>query len=283
MNGLLDRAVMLGNSPAMNPSATRGLLGIGEFSAATQLSLKALRIYDESRVLRPVSVAASGYRFYSREQIATGRLVRRLREMEIPLATIAEIVSAPAAVADALLDHCARQVDQRYARQKRAFQAGLALLHRAAVTGERALETGSRPAMTVVVSPVETTRSALLQTLRACRRDTLAQAAGTEPFCWLVEPLTEEPSRLDVAVPVSALARVPAGAALRELPAVPCVLHTMPGSEAPDIEAALDAMFDWLDRRGLRACEAPSISLRPDDVSLQLAWPHEPAAREQSP
>ena len=55
------------------------LLSIGEFAAATQLSQKALRIYDEQRLLVPARIdTATGYRYYSSDQVPLGRLVRTL-------------------------------------------------------------------------------------------------------------------------------------------------------------------------------------------------------------
>ena len=55
----------------MNADPPRRLLSIGEFAAATQLSLKALRLYDEQCLLRPATVdAATGYRYYRHERIS---------------------------------------------------------------------------------------------------------------------------------------------------------------------------------------------------------------------
>ena len=46
------------------------LLTIGEFARASRLSPKALRLYDELGLLRPVRVDEySGYRYYSPDQL----------------------------------------------------------------------------------------------------------------------------------------------------------------------------------------------------------------------
>jgi len=64
----------------------RSWLSIGQFARATGLTAKALRHYDSLGLLAPASVdAASGYRRYSQEQVLTGQLIRRLRELELPL------------------------------------------------------------------------------------------------------------------------------------------------------------------------------------------------------
>jgi DNA-binding transcriptional MerR regulator len=69
-------------------------LTIGEFSRRTRLSPKALRLYDELGLLLPARVDPdSGYRFYGAEQIEQARLVGQLRRLDMPLATIGELLA----------------------------------------------------------------------------------------------------------------------------------------------------------------------------------------------
>lgn len=61
----------------------------GEFATAARLSPKALRLYAEQGLLLPASVdPATGYRFYSPEQLPRARLIGRLRRLGLPLARI---------------------------------------------------------------------------------------------------------------------------------------------------------------------------------------------------
>jgi serine/threonine protein phosphatase PrpC len=72
------------------------LLTIGEFARAARLTPKALRLYDELGLLRPVRVdEASGYRYYAPDQLERARLVAWLRRLGMPLASIAEVCDAP--------------------------------------------------------------------------------------------------------------------------------------------------------------------------------------------
>jgi protein phosphatase len=72
------------------------LLTIGAFARAARLSPKALRLYDELGLLRPVRVDEySGYRYYSPDQLEQARLVAWLRRLGMPLAKIAEIHGRP--------------------------------------------------------------------------------------------------------------------------------------------------------------------------------------------
>ncbi len=77
------------------------LLTIGEFSRATQLSAKALRLYDELGLLCPARVDEwTGYRYYSPGQLEQARLVAWLRRLGMPLAKIKAIAGLrPAEVA----------------------------------------------------------------------------------------------------------------------------------------------------------------------------------------
>ncbi|MEE6259612.1 MerR family transcriptional regulator [Plantactinospora sonchi] len=72
-----------------------GLMPIGVFARATRLSVRALRNYDRLGLLVPASVDPdTGYRRYSVDQFPRAGLVRRLRELEVPLPEIAEILAA---------------------------------------------------------------------------------------------------------------------------------------------------------------------------------------------
>jgi DNA-binding transcriptional MerR regulator len=70
------------------------LLSIGQFARLSGLSVGALRHYDELDLLRPADVDPfTGYRRYREEQLETARVVGRLRELEMPLDEIREVLS----------------------------------------------------------------------------------------------------------------------------------------------------------------------------------------------
>jgi DNA-binding transcriptional MerR regulator len=69
-------------------------LTIGDFARATHLSIKALRHYHRVGLLVPAAVdQSSGYRYYATDQIATAHIIRRFRDLDMPLDEIAEVVS----------------------------------------------------------------------------------------------------------------------------------------------------------------------------------------------
>jgi DNA-binding transcriptional MerR regulator len=61
-------------------------LTIGDFSRATHLSVKTLRHYHRVGLLTPADVdAGTGYRRYTTDQIPTAQVIRRFRDLDMPL------------------------------------------------------------------------------------------------------------------------------------------------------------------------------------------------------
>ena len=72
------------------------LLTIGDFARATHLSIKTLRRYHESGLLEPTTVDPhTGYRRYSTDQIPAAQIIRRFRNLDMPLAEIQAVLTAP--------------------------------------------------------------------------------------------------------------------------------------------------------------------------------------------
>jgi len=69
------------------------LVTVGEFSRLTHLSVKTLHHYHEIGLLAPASVdPASGYRRYGTGQVKTAQLIRRLRELRMPIPEVRQLV-----------------------------------------------------------------------------------------------------------------------------------------------------------------------------------------------
>ena len=82
-------------------------ISIGEFSRRSRLSLKALRLYDKRGVLVPSRVDhASGYRYYDTAQLDQARLVVMMRELQLPLKAVKELLACdPADAAKRIAEH----------------------------------------------------------------------------------------------------------------------------------------------------------------------------------
>ena len=72
------------------------LVTIGDFSRMTYLSVKALRHYHDVGLLEPARVdRASGYRLYDASQVPVAQVIRRFREMGMPLEEVKAVLDAP--------------------------------------------------------------------------------------------------------------------------------------------------------------------------------------------
>lgn len=86
---------------------------IGEFSARTRLSAKALRLYDRLDLVVPVDVDPSnGYRYYAEEQVADAVLVGLLRRLDMPLQIIATVLLAEASAREQIVCEYWEDVEQ---------------------------------------------------------------------------------------------------------------------------------------------------------------------------
>jgi DNA-binding transcriptional MerR regulator len=71
-------------------------LPIGDFARATQFSVRMLRHYHEIGLLTPAEAdPQTGYRRYTPEQITRAQVIRRFRDLEMPLEQIRAVLSAP--------------------------------------------------------------------------------------------------------------------------------------------------------------------------------------------
>lgn len=104
------------------------MLAIGEFSRLTHLSIRTLRRYHDAGLLEPAHVDdATGYRWYTADQIPTAQVIHRLRELDLPLPDVQRILRSPDPDARATLvaDHL-----QRLEQQLDRTRAAVASLRR---------------------------------------------------------------------------------------------------------------------------------------------------------
>lgn len=71
-------------------------LSIGDFSRATHLTVKTLRHYHQIGLLEPADIDPhTGYRRYGGEQIPVAQVIRRFRDLGMPLEEINAMLAAP--------------------------------------------------------------------------------------------------------------------------------------------------------------------------------------------
>jgi DNA-binding transcriptional MerR regulator/effector-binding domain-containing protein len=231
------------------------LLTIGEFSRMTHLSVKALRHYHDVGVLEPAAIDRfTGYRSYEAGQVPSAQVIRRLRDLGMPLDSIASVLAAPD------VDSRNREITAHLARMERQLEQT-----QAAVASLRALLEGppARPAVELRSIPAVTALAV---------RDMVGVAGfmdwGTSAFGVLSDALAAtsltpagpfgalfpgdffelEHAELTLFLPVTgadsgpAATRLPAGrVSLREIPAVEVAVVVHEGV-ADDIDLTYGAL-----------------------------------------
>ena len=90
-------------------------ISIGDFSKMTHLSIKALRHYHDVGLLEPAEVDRwSGYRYYRPEQVATAQVIRRFRDLGMPVDEVKAVLEAaePARRNEVIMAHLDRMQEQ---------------------------------------------------------------------------------------------------------------------------------------------------------------------------
>jgi DNA-binding transcriptional MerR regulator len=94
-------------------------LTTGEFARRSQLSIKALRLYDRLGLLRPAVVdGRNGYRGWDESQLFTARLIVLLRSLDMPLPEVAQVVAAAGPEAADLIESYWASQERRFAAQR---------------------------------------------------------------------------------------------------------------------------------------------------------------------
>ncbi|HLN67884.1 MAG TPA: MerR family transcriptional regulator [Streptosporangiaceae bacterium] len=121
-------------------------LTVGDFSRATHLSVKTLRHYHEVGLLAPATVNPdTGYRYYSAGQIPAAQVIRRLRDLGMPVAEVNAVLAAPDAPArSALIASHLNRLETELAQTRAAVESLRNLLQ--PPDGATAIEHRSVPA-----------------------------------------------------------------------------------------------------------------------------------------
>jgi DNA-binding transcriptional MerR regulator len=103
------------------------LLKVGELARRTGLTVRALHHYDSIGLLHPTGRSDSGYRLYSRDDVARLHGIQTLRRMGLSLADVAQLLDGGAVTLPALLARQIGALDQEIT-QARALRERLAVM-----------------------------------------------------------------------------------------------------------------------------------------------------------
>jgi DNA-binding transcriptional MerR regulator len=232
-------------------------LAIGDFARATHLSVKTLRHYHHVGLLVPAEIDPdSGYRRYASDQIPTAQVIRRFRDLDMPLEQIGDVLNAP--------DLGAR--NELIATHLDRLEQGLAETQ-AAVASLRTLLQGPPPAIRIEHRREASIESAAIseivsgdglgpwfQGAIAELYATLATqhiaAAGPPGGVVSNDFFADERGEITIFLPSAAAVRAAGRVAPRELPAVELATITHVGSHA-DIDRAYGSLAAHVSERAL--------------------------------
>ena len=270
------------------------MLTISEFGRRTGLSHKALRLYDVSGLLPPAQVDPSnGYRLYDEEQLERARRISVLRQLDVPLTTIAEVLAGSDEEALIRLDRwwaaeeattAARRATLEYLRDRlsRSGSPGLA---------PRPVLTRDVPATKIATIRSDTDQQSLIgvivtSTDEICRY--LASAGATPTGeSWVIyhgAVTPEAEATVEVCVPFDGLVDPSGSIAIRVEPAhreAYCTI-TMDECVYPRIMLAYDLVSDWVRSAAVATAGPPCEVYRPncnliprDQPAVDIAQPIE--------
>ncbi|NEW42615.1 MerR family transcriptional regulator [Nocardia cyriacigeorgica] len=269
------------------------IVPIGEFARLSHLSVKALHHYHDIDLLIPAEIdAGTGYRRYSTEQVADAHLIRRLRELDMPLPEIRSVLAADdVADRDAALRAHLLRMEEQLQRTQRVVASLRGLLTPAAPLR---VDYRRIPAFTAL------TRTAVVpqQEIEAWCAETFpmlyqaVSAAGIAPAgvagaAYSPEFFTADVGEVTGFVPISAdaTAEFPGALTLTELPARDFAITTHDGPYS-DIDRAYGALGSHVAEHDLALPEPirELYLISPDEVGdpagyrTELCWPISSAA-----
>ncbi|ADB35513.1 transcriptional regulator, MerR family [Kribbella flavida DSM 17836] len=145
---------------------------IGELARRTGLSVKTIRFYSDRGVVPPTGRTSAGYRQYDAEALARLELIRTLRDLGLPLATIQQVLQREHSLAEV----AAAEADALEV-QIRALRVRQAVLRSAALSPERLHELQRLAALTAAERT--TLVEGFLESVFADPRPSLAAARQT--------------------------------------------------------------------------------------------------------
>jgi DNA-binding transcriptional MerR regulator len=242
---------------------TTSELTISEFGRRAGLSHKALRLYDVSGLLPPARVdPVTGYRLYAESQLERARRISVLRQLDMPLATIAEVLTGTDEEALIRLDRwwTAEQATNE-ARRGTLNYLREGLLRTATPTlSPRPVLTREVPETKIATIRSDTNQQMLVGVIVSSTmeiRDHLIKSGATLPgSSWVIfhGPVTpESDATVEVCVPFDGLVDPAGPITIRVEPPHLEAYCTISKAECvyPHLMLAYDLVEDWVRRSGL--------------------------------
>jgi DNA-binding transcriptional MerR regulator len=259
-------------------------LTIGEFATLSHLSVRTLRRYHEAGLLEPAAVDPfTGYRYYSAEQIPPAQVIRRLRDLDVPLAEVRAILatSDPQRRAELITGHLLRLEDD-LDRTKAAVMSLRQLLHPGAP--DLHVELRSVPARRVATISSHVRREEVHRWYADAMTEfdaafPAAERTGAHGGRYANELFTEGAGTVTVFQPVRA-PRESGRISVTELPPTELAVTVHPGTH-DDIDVTYGRLGAWVTEHALAVngpvhetyLAGPRDTSAPSQWRTEIGWP----------
>jgi DNA-binding transcriptional MerR regulator len=255
-------------------------LAIGDFSRATHLTIKTLRYYHETELLEPAHVdPQTGYRRYTTDQIPIAQIIRRFRDLDMPLNEIRSVLAAPdVQTRSALIAAHLQRLESDLARTQRAVASLRDLLEHPAPRADIGRRSADRVAA-AAISEVVDTKDALtwylgaLGELRAALTAQNLRARGSAGGIFSNALFSHARGEATIFIPCEGTVRPIGRVSGHTVPAVELATLVHAGSYT-DIDLTYGSLATYVTQHAL-AVEGPLREyylVGPQDTPEESAW-----------
>jgi DNA-binding transcriptional MerR regulator len=272
-----------------SPDSQNDLMLIREFSTRSRLSSKALRLYDALGLLEPAFVdPQSNYRYYAADQLERAQLISVLRQLEMPLQRIAELLELEGAMAARALETYWREVEISH-RDKRSLVQYL----------EQVFEEKEIPVFDIQTRQVPAEKIATISrrmflpevgqfipaSIARLRQYIAAQGVEAKPIDWVIydgQVTADSDALVEICVPFTGTLEPTAEIAVKFEPAHNEAFIRLEKRQCftPDIMHAYDAVAKWMKQNGhqlILGCRevywADWVNTPDDQLAFDIAYP----------
>jgi DNA-binding transcriptional MerR regulator len=248
----------------------KGLLSIGAFASMTRLSIKALRLYDQLNILQPRHVdPQTGYRFYGIDQLPSARMIRNMREMDMPLATIRQMLTLMAISLDEaesliesyleIREEQIKQIRQQVHQFTQLLQQEQNPMSIEVIVKTVAPQQVLSITRHITVDQLEEIIRTSLETMYAMIKEQDLEAADAALGIYHGAMNAQEDGPIEICVPVNGLVEGKGDVQVNQLQGgdAACVMTHGAQTDFPAILAGYDAAADWINKNDYAMLESP--------------------------
>lgn len=248
----------------------KNLLSIGAFANMTRLSIKALRLYDQLGLLQPRHVdPQTAYRYYGVDQLSSARMIRNMRDMDMPLATIRQVLAALVSVPEQAEAMAAEYADMREQQAKQIreqvqqfiqhIQQEQTPMTLEVIIKQIPLQQALSSTHHIKVNKLDETISKTVDAMHTLLKEQNLEAISA-PFGIFHGAINEqEDGPLEICMPVNGQVKGKGNIQVKQVEGgnAACVMMVGAQTDFPAILGAYDAAADWIQKNNYATAGPP--------------------------